>query len=76
MLDQLVISGNVLILFTIWIGLIVLFQASKVLSPNWKLKQYVSLKAKLPNDSWTRFFGMLWFSFWVYVILYILEIVK
>jgi|APSaa5957512535_1039671.scaffolds.fasta_scaffold292519_3 hypothetical protein len=75
MLSEIVITGNTLILFTIWVGLLAFIQACRVLWPNYFLERYVSLKQKLPNKTTGRFIAMLWFSFWIYVTLYIMELI-
>jgi hypothetical protein len=75
MLESITISGNLLVAFTVWIGLRVLFNMCRVLVPNLQAKKILRT-GKLPNDNVTRFSGMLFFSIFIYVLLYITEIIK
>ena len=47
----------------------------RIFSPNYVLRKYISGDWKI-NDNGTRFFGLVFFLIYVYVILYLLEYIK
>ncbi len=75
MIESLVISGNFLVAFTIWFGMICLFGLTRILIPNHKEKQIALGKAKPSNDNVTRFFGAIWFALSTYILLHVFELV-
>lgn len=76
MLESIVISGNLLLAFTVWIGLLCLMSLTNILIPNWKQHQIALGKKKPSNDNVTRFIGAIWFAVTSYIFLHLTELIK
>jgi len=72
------IINNEYVLYFILGIFIILTLASlfRIFLPNYSLKQYISQKWDMPNDNWTRFWGLVFLFIYGYVVLYLLGYIK